>query len=357
VKAIILCAGEGTRLRPLTYAIPKHLFPLANRPVIVHVLDALRDAGIREVGVVVSPHARGAFENALGDGSTLGLSLSYIEQERPLGLAHAVACAHDFVNDEPFLVYLGDNLLERGVSRIVERFDPTRMSAMLLLAEVGDPKRFGVAVLEGDRVVKLVEKPQRPPSHWAIVGVYLFTSQIFAAIASIKPSARGELEITDAIQMLIEQGQPVQPCFLEGWWLDVGRPDDLLAANRRLLERLSPQEPLALPEDVRVSGKVIMAKDAHIERSELRGPLVIGAEAVIQDAVIGPYVSIDRGARIERSEIEDSIVMEGAEIQGVEPITRSLIGRHARLVRASNPAAAHRVLIADRSEVEIGTLR
>ena len=353
MKAIILCAGEGTRLRPLTHTSAKHLIPVANRPVIEYTLEAIREAGIRDVGVVVSPNVEEEFRAALGDGSRFGLRIEYVIQERPQGLAHAVGCAREFVDDEPFLVYLGDNLLEQGVKDFVREFERGDAHALLLLAEVDDPTRFGVAELRDGEVVRLVEKPQSPPSNLAIVGVYLFDKHIFEAIQSIKPSARGELEITDAIQALIERGHRVKPYLLKGWWKDVGLPEDMLDANRILLESLEPEVKSPIPPDSRVVGRVAIAEGVHIERSELRGPLVIGPGAVIRESFVGPFTSLDRDVVVEDSEIEYSIVMAGATIRGTGRIDHSLIGRHVVISRNERPPETYQFVIGDNSRVQL----
>ncbi len=353
MKAIVLCAGEGTRLRPLTHTSAKHLIPVANRPVIEYTLEALKEAGIRDVGVVVSPNVEEEFRAALGDGSRFGLRVDYVIQERPRGLAHAVQCAREFVDDEPFLVYLGDNLLEQGVRGLVEEFERGGANALLLLAEVDDPTRFGVAELRDGEVVRLIEKPKEPPSNLAIVGVYLFDPHIFEAIERITPSARGELEITDALQTLIEQGYRVKPYLLKGWWKDVGLPEDMLDANRILLESLEPQIRSPIPPDSRVVGRVAVAENVQIERSELRGPLVIGPGAVVRESFVGPFTSLDRDVIVEDSEIEYSIVMAGAAIRGTGRIENSLIGRHVILSRNERPPETYQFVIGDNSRVRL----
>jgi len=335
MRAIVLCAGEGTRLRPLTWARPKHLLPIANRPVIELILEAIGEAGIEEVGLVVSPAAEEQFREHLGS-SVRGLKVSYILQREPKGLAHAIQCAEGFVGGDegPFLVYLGDNLLERGVKGLVERFDHEApdADAMISLAEVDDPRQFGVAVVEAGEIKSVVEKPKEPPSELAIVGAYIFDRHIFEAISKISPSPRGELELTDAIRWLIEHGYRVLPYMIEGWWKDVGRPEELLEANRLLLEGLEPRVDGELDGGTEVSGSgaVVVAEGAKIRGSELIGPVVIGADALIEDSVVGPYASIGEGAQIRRGEISRSIVMEGARLEGLR-LEDSLIGRDSEI--------------------------
>ncbi len=354
MKAVVLCAGEGTRLRPLTYTSAKHLIPVANRPVIHYTLDALREAGITDIGIVVSPNVEAEFEAALGDGSPWGVRISYIRQSDPKGLAHAVACAQDFVGDDPFLVYLGDNLLEQGVAGLVEAYEANPTAAGVMLTDVDDPTSFGVARLENDRITELVEKPSDPPSNLAIVGVYQFDASIFDAIDRIEPSWRGELEITDAIQTLIDDGETVRPHRVEGWWKDAGKPEDMVDANRLVLEGLAdPPIDSDLPDDVQVAGRVSIAANVTVTNSVLRGPLVIGEGAVIRDAFVGPSTSIGPDVQLTDSEIDYSIVMAGASIEGIRRIDHSLIGRNVRLRHRTQPPDAYRFVIGDDGEVDL----
>ncbi|MCS6903730.1 MAG: glucose-1-phosphate thymidylyltransferase [Candidatus Bipolaricaulota bacterium] len=353
VKAVILCAGEGTRMRPLTYTSAKHLIPIANKPVILYSLETIAAAGIREIGIVVSPHREEEFQLTLGDGARWGLKLSYILQHQPKGLAHAVSCAQEFVGHEDFLVYLGDNLLENGVTALVSEFQRERPDASILLVRVEDPRSFGVAQLQDGQIVRVIEKPKDPPSNLAIVGVYLFNAKIFEAIREIKPSWRDELEITDAIQRLIEKGYRVVPHLVQGWWKDVGKPEDMLHANRLLLERIETRLEGELDERSHVKGRVQVAAGARIVNSELRGPLVIGANAVIEDSFIGPFTAIGPRVQIKASEIEYSIVMEGTAISGVGRVDHSLIGRNVSLGKRERRPEALSFVLADNSHVQL----
>lgn len=359
MKGVILCAGEGTRLRPLTWTRAKHLLPIANRPVIDLILEAVKEAGIKDVGLVISPNMEDQFRGHLGDGSPWGLRLNYILQREPKGLAHAVQCAEQFVGDGPFLVYLGDNLLERGVKGLVERFshDHEAPNAMISLAEVEDPRRFGVAIVEGSapygEIKRLIEKPKVPPSNLAIVGAYIFDHHIFEAIGKIRPSFRGELEITDAIQRLIDDGYRVLPYMVEGWWKDVGEPEDMLEANRLLLERMEPKIEGELDEGSKTSGPVAVAKGAKIKGSRLIGPLVIGADAVIESSIIGPYASIGDRAQIRGSEVSNSIIMEGARVEGLR-LKDSLIGRDSEIeikLGGRFPSSSYNLIVGDNSRI------
>lgn len=353
MKAIILCAGEGTRMRPLTYSSAKHLIPLANRPVIVHSLEAIKEAGIFQIGLVVSPHREQEFKAALGDGSQWGVQLGYILQHQPKGLAHAVSCAKEFVGKDAFLVYLGDNLLENGVKDLVKGFEQSRASASILLAEVEDPRSFGVARLEKGQIKQLIEKPKEPPSNLAIVGVYLFQPHIFKAIEKIKPSWRGELEITDAIQRLIDEGHQVLPHLVKGWWKDVGNPEEMLHANRLILEKLETDLRGEL-KDSQIKGRVVVAEGAKVKGSELRGPLIIGPDSVIEKSFIGPFTAIGQNVFIKKSEIEYSIVMEGSLIEGIEGrIDHSLFGRNVKLCRRDRLPDAFNFVLADNSQVKL----
>jgi len=353
MKAIVLCAGEGTRMRPLTYASAKHLIPVANKPVIFYSIEAIAQAGIKELGIVVSPHREEEFKLTVGDGSRWGLKISYILQHQPKGLAHAVSCAHEFVGREPFLVYLGDNLLEHGVTSFVREFERGHANASIVLYEVEDPRNFGVAQLKDGQVIRVIEKPQDPLSNLAIVGVYLFDEKIFEAIREIKPSWRDELEITDAIQRLIDKGYRVTPHLVQGWWKDVGKPDDMLHANRLLLERIATQIDGELDARSQIKGRVQVAAGAKIINSELRGPLVIGEGAVIEDSFVGPFTAIGPRVVVRQSEIEYSIVMEGSQIEGIGRVDHSLIGRNVQISKKDRRPEALTFVLADNSQIKL----
>ncbi len=347
MKALVLCGGEGTRLRPFTFSQPKHLLPVAAQPVVAHVLSALCEAGLRDVGLVVSPSQEGAFRAALGDGSEIGVKLTYIAQPKPQGLAHAVLCGRDFVDHEDFLVVLGDNLLEQGVKPVVEAFARTGQPT-LALARVEDPRRFGVAVLEGERVVRVVEKPAQPPSPWAIVGVYAFTSAILQAALHIRPSWRGELELTDAIQRLVDQGETVWGVPVEGWWQDIGRPADLLRANQLLLNRLTPACAGAVDSSSKAVGPVFIAAGAEVVRSRLQGPVRVEAGARVEEAEVGPYVVVGPQALVRRSRMQNSILMEEVQVENVALLTDSVLGRKAAVRHVQHPCA---LLVGDMASV------
>lgn len=351
MKAIILSGGRGTRLRPLTFTSAKQLVPVANKPVLFYGIETLVEAGIRDIGIVVGD-TRAEIEAAVGDGSRWGVAVTYIQQDAPLGLAHAVLTAEPFLGSDPFVMYLGDNLLANGIVPFAEEFATKQPAATILLTAVSDPEQYGVAETEGDRVVRLVEKPKNPRSNLALVGVYLFGSEIFESARRIKPSLRNELEITDAIQDLIERGLPVRWHVVQGWWKDTGRLDDMLEANRLVLDTLAPRIDGTVDGASRVEGKVVVEPGAVITGSVVRGPVVIGHGARIRNAYVGPFTAIMRDVEISRAEIEHSIVMEGSRITDLtERVTDSLIGRNVTIARRSGKPVALQFMLGDRSEV------
>jgi glucose-1-phosphate thymidylyltransferase len=350
MRALVLAGGEGSRLRPLTHTQAKQLIPIAGQPILFHALDAIRDAGITEVGIVIG-HTGPEVRLAVGDGSRWGLRVTYLEQEAPLGLAHAVMTAADFVRGEPFLMYLGDNVLLEGVTRFVREFERARPDAQILLTHVPEPEHFGVAVLEGERVVRLVEKPREFISDVALVGVYLFDDSILEACATLSPSWRGEYEITEAIQWLIDQGKTVRAEMVDGYWKDTGRPEDLLEANRMLLAAREPSV-LGAVQDTHTEGVVVVAPDARVSGSRLIGPVVIGPRCRVEGSSIGPNVSLEAGCTVIGSTIRDSIVMAGCSISGVESLEASILGRNVE-VRHVDGRRAHRLVVGDQSVVEV----
>ena len=338
MKAVVLCGGEGTRLRPFTYTQAKHLLPVAGRPVVEHALKAVREAGIRDVAIVVSPSVEAQFRERFGDGSRIGLRVAYVVQPEAKGLAHAVLCAEEFVGDEAFLVYLGDNLLQGGVSGVVDLFRSQGPAAVVTLRQVEDPRRFGVAVIENGQLVRLVEKPKDPPSDLAIVGAYAFTPLLFQAAREVKPSFRGELELTDCLQWLVDRGHRVLPYRVEGWWQDVGRPADLLVANRLLLGQVERRVGGEVDRASTIDGPVVVERGARVLGSRLIGPAVIGEEAVIERSTVGPNVAVGPRAEVRDAEVTDSILMDGARVEDVT-VQESVIGREAA-VRGDPSCAA-----------------
>ncbi|MFW6071673.1 MAG: glucose-1-phosphate thymidylyltransferase [Candidatus Bipolaricaulota bacterium] len=327
---MFLCAGKGTRMRPISYSVPKHLIPIANKRILRYNVEKVIDAGIDEIGLVVSPEMEGMYRDVLGN-SRWGASITYIHQEDPRGLAHAVDCARDFVRDEPFLVYLGDNLLQTGLEEMVNDFQKSNSAASILLAPVEDPERFGVAEIEGGEVVDLVEKPDRPPSNLAIVGTYLFTEEIFPAIEEIEPSDRGELEITDAIARLIKEGRRVTPSEIEGWWLDVGRPGDAIEANDVLLRDTDLSiEGETVDTELRKRSEIGTDQGSVIRKSKISGPVRVAENSEVVNSKLGPNVSIGEDVVVEDSHVEDAIIMSGTEVVNTE-LSDALVGADATI--------------------------
>ena len=353
MKGLILSGGKGTRLRPLTYTSAKQLVPVANKPVLFYGIESLAAAGIRDIGMVVGD-TQAEIRAAVGDGSAWGVTITYIEQDAPRGLAHAVLISEPFIGNEPFVMYLGDNLLAKGITSFVEEFVREKPAAQILLARVPDPQMFGVAELDEGRVVRLVEKPQHPKSDLALVGVYMFSPAVFDAVKAIRPSFRNELEITDAIQHLINRGLEVRPHIVDGWWKDTGRLEDMLEANRLILDRIERRVDGTVDAESRVEGKVIVEAGASVDHSVVRGPVIIGARAKIVNAYVGPFTSIMNDAEVRDSEIEHSIVLEGSSISNLAArIEDSLIGKNVRIYRLPVKPSAYRFMLGDNSEVGI----
>jgi glucose-1-phosphate thymidylyltransferase len=351
LKGLVLSGGAGTRLRPITHTSAKQLVPVANKPVLFYGLEALCAAGVTDVGIVVGDtHAE--IEAAVGDGSALGIRVTYIRQQAPLGLAHAVLTAEEFLAGSPFVMYLGDNLLRDGITSLVDRFRAGTSDAMILLQRVPDPESYGVAELEGDRVVRLVEKPPEPRSDLALVGVYMFSPAIMDSAKAISPSGRGELEITDAIQHLIDRGLTVEPHEVTGWWKDTGRLEDMLEANRLILDVLQPRIEGEMDEESGVEGRVVIEEGARVVRSSVRGPAIIGAGALIEDSYIGPYSSISTGVVVRRAEVEHSILLEDSRVEDLDArVESSLIGRGVTIARTAEKPRAYRFMVGDSSSI------
>ena len=354
MKGLILSGGKGTRLRPLTHTSAKQLVPVANKPVLFYGIEAMRAAGIEEVGIIIAPQTGQEIRDAAGDGSRFGISIEYIEQDAPLGLAHAVLTAERYLGDAPFVMYLGDNLLRDGIVQLVDTFRTEEPDALILLTPVPDPEHYGVAELNGEgQVARLVEKPPEPSTNLALVGVYMFTSAIFDAARSIEPSGRGELEITDAIQALVNRGMRVDPHIVHGWWKDTGQVQDMLEANRLILDDLDPRIDGELVNS-RVEGRVVVEEGALLERTTVRGPAIIGRGTRLIDAYIGPYTALGESVSIERAELEHSIVLAGSSISDLEHrIEASLIGRDVRIGRGPALPRAYRFVVGDSADVQI----
>jgi glucose-1-phosphate thymidylyltransferase len=353
MKGLILSGGKGTRLRPLTYTSAKQLVPIANKPVLFYGIEALAAAGIRDIGIVVGD-TEAEIRAAVGDGSRWGIKVTYIPQDAPRGLAHAVLISEPFIGRDPFVMYLGDNLLNKGINGFVDDFVREAPAAQILLTRVPDPQMFGVAELQDGRVVRLIEKPKQPKSDLALVGVYMFSPAVFDSVKRIKPSFRNELEITDAIQDLIDRGLDVRPHLVEGWWKDTGKLEDMLEANRLILDTIERRIDGSVDGESRIEGKVIIEAGAVVERSVIRGPVIIGADARIVHAYVGPFTSIGQRTEIRNSEIGHSIVLEGCIISDLENrVEDSLLGRNVRIERMPVKPSAYRFMLGDNSEVKI----
>ena len=354
MKAIVLCAGLGTRLRPLTFSTAKHLIPVANKPVLFFGIESLVEIGARDIGIIVSKDTRSVIQNAVDDGQRWGARVSYIEQPQPRGLAHAAQCARSFVGSDPFVMYLGDNLIPEGLTGAAEHFQRSGANAVVMLKAVDDPSQFGIAQLDGDRIVRLIEKPKNPPSNLAIVGGYFFDHHIFESIDRIKPSWRNEYEITDAIQDLIDRGLKVVPYVVTGWWKDAGKPSDILEANQVMLEKLVTAIHGRVDSASSIEGPVCIGPDTEISGSKIIGPVIIGSEARIIDAQVGPFASIGDRVHVIGSRIEDSVVMDDSVIQNVrQPIVRSLLGRRVQLMGKASGSEALRLVLGDFCEAEL----
>jgi glucose-1-phosphate thymidylyltransferase len=354
LKGLILSGGAGTRLRPITHTSAKQLVPVANKPVLFYGIEALVDAGVTEIGIVIAPETGEEIRAAVGDGSSFGAAVTYIVQDEPKGLAHAVLTAEEFIGSSPFVMYLGDNLLADGLRGLVAGFREAKPDALILLTPVSDPQSYGVAELEDERVVRLVEKPKEPPSNLALVGVYLFAPAIFDAARTLEPSWRGELEITEAIQELIDRGSDVRSEVVSGWWKDTGQLADMLEANRLVLEEIETRIEGEVDDASRVEGRVVIEEGAVVSGSVVRGPAVIGSGARIEDAYVGPYTSIGEDVRICRSEVEHSIVLAGSVVEDLGTrMEASLLGREVKLTRSDGMPKTLRMLVGDKSEIEI----
>ena len=353
MRGLILSGGKGTRLRPITHTSAKQLIPVANKPVLFYGIEAIAAAGIEEIGIIIAPETGDEVRAAAGDGSRFGVQITYILQDQPGGLAHAVLTAEPFLGEEPFVMYLGDNLLQGGIVELVERFRGGGCDALILLTAVSDPENYGVAELEGDRVVRLTEKPKKRVSDLALVGVYMFTSAIHDAARAIEPSARGELEITDAIQQLLDSGLRVEPHIVKGWWKDTGQLADMLEANRLILDTLVARCDGELV-DSQLDGRVVIEAGARLERSTVRGPAIIGADAKLIDAYVGPYTAIGERCLIESAEVEHSILLAGAEVCRLDGrVESSLLGHNVRISRDLRQPRAYRFMLGDNSEVKM----
>jgi glucose-1-phosphate thymidylyltransferase len=352
LKGLILSGGKGTRLRPITHTSAKQLVPVANKPVLFYGIEAMAQAGIEQVGIIIAPETGDEVRLAAGDGSRFGVELTYILQDEPAGLAHAVLTAEPFLGESPFVMYLGDNLLQGGIGDLVAGFTEHEPDALILLTPVPDPENYGVAELSDGAVVRLIEKPAQPRTDLALVGVYMFTSCVHDAARAIEPSARGELEITDAIQHLVDAGRRVEPHVVKGWWKDTGRLEDMLAANRLVLDTIQTRIEGELI-DSQVDGRVVIEAGARLERSSVRGPSIIGAGARLTDCYVGPYTAVGDGCEISGSEVEHSILLACSVVRDIGRMESSLLGRNVKIGHDRRQPRAYRFMVGDNSEIGI----
>ncbi len=366
LKGLILSGGKGTRLRPITHTSAKQLVPVANKPVLFYGIEAMAQAGIEQVGIIIAPETGDEIREAAGDGSRFGIDIEYIVQDEPLGLAHAVLTAEPFLGESPFVMYLGDNLLQGGIVELVASFREREPEALILLTPVHDPQSYGIAELDGPigdsagggqdalrQVVRLVEKPSEPKSDLALVGVYMFTASIHDAARAIEPSGRGELEITDAIQHLVDEGMRVEPHIVQGWWKDTGRLQDMLEANRLILDNLDARIDGELI-DSQVEGRVVVQAGARLERATVRGPVIIGAGAKLSDCYVGPYTAIGEGCTVTGAEVEHSILLAGSSVCDLDGrMESSLLGRNVTVRRGERQPRAYRFMVGDNSDISI----
>ncbi|MFH1453717.1 MAG: glucose-1-phosphate thymidylyltransferase [Armatimonadota bacterium] len=351
MKGLVLAGGKGSRLRPITHTSAKQLIPIGNKPILFYVLENLVEAGIKEIGMIVGD-TKQEIMDACGDGSEFGAKITYIPQDAPLGLAHAVLTAEDFIKDDPFVMFLGDNFIKGGIKDFVDRYTNDKPNSLILLTEVKNPSDFGIAVLKDSKVSCLEEKPKNPKSNLALVGVYLFDKNIFKAAKKIKPSFRGELEITDAIQTLIDDNFAVNPYLVKGWWKDTGKLEDILEANRIVLETIEPKIKGKVSKDSQIEGRVYIAEGAEIKNSLIRGPAIIGKNAKIIDSYIGPFTSVYYDTLVEKSEIENSIILEKSQIIDIGArMESSLIGKDVKIFKTNLKPKAIKMMVGDHGQV------
>ncbi len=355
MKGLILSGGKGTRLRPFTYTGAKQLVPVANKPVLFYAIEDLVEADIRDIAIVISPETGEQVKQAVGDGARFGARVEYIVQDAPRGIAHGIKIAQPFIGADKFVLFLGDNFIRDGIVPQVDAFRNGTMNAQIILYKLDDPSSMGVAVLDGDgRVTRLVEKPQQFISPYAVIGIYMFDAHVFEAVNAIKPSARGELEITDTIQYLIDRDLNVRAHLLSGWWIDTGKMSDILEANRLVLDILQPRIEGQVDTASRIEGRVVIEKEAHIVNSTIRGPAIIGERTRVENAFVGPYTSIYHDCLIRQCEIEHSVVLEHSHIENLSRrLADSLVGRHADIARAGGHTQTLKMMIGDYSQVGI----
>jgi len=355
MKALVLCGGKGTRLKPLTNTVAKHLLPIANKPTLFYILEQITEAGIADIGIVTSPETDGSIREAVGDGSRWNARITYIVQPEPLGLAHAVGAARDFLGESPFLLFLGDNLIEGGIRELIDQFNTHAPDALILLKQVPDPRAFGVAQLDASgRVSEVIEKPEEPKGNLALAGVYLFSPEVHQAIAEIKPSPRGEYEITDAIQELIDRGKKVRSHILQGWWLDTGKREDLLMANQLVLDSCLRRDIKGkVDSKSRLVDRVEVGQGTEVIDSTIQGPASIAEDCQIRGSVIGPFTSVSAGTVIEDSSVEHSVILENCHIHRIKRLANSIIGRNTKVIKRGRGSKVTSLFVGDDSRIEL----
>lgn len=353
MKAIIPCAGRGKRLRPLTFTNSKPLIPIANKPLVLYAIDKLKAVGIEEIGIIVSDNTRD-MQDVLGDGKKQGVHISYIPQDQPLGIAHTIKVSRQFLGDEPFIMYLGDNLLKQGLEEAVTNFKTNRPNGILFVCPTNKPQLYGIAIIENQRVVRLMEKPKDPPSNLAAIGIYILDPTIHSIIEKLTPSSRGEYEITDALQALIDSGGRLEHFSLDEWWIDAGNPDDMVEANRLVLQDLVPDIQGNIDERSELRGNISIGQGTVIENSAIRGPVLIGENCVIKNSFIGSFTSIGSNTKLMNSEIEYSVVMENCEIKNIEHrIDNSILGRNVKVTKTDRRPKSYKLVLSDESAAEL----
>ncbi len=353
MKALITAGGHGTRLRPITHTQNKHLIPIANKIMLQYALDYAKEAGISEIGIVINSGDT-SISDIFGTGKEMGLKITYIQQEAPLGLAHVVKISQDFIGDDSFVFYLGDNILVGGIKQFIDDFERNKSNCHLVLSKVPDPNRFGVAEIDKNRILSIEEKPSQPKSDLAVTGIYVYDSSIFEAVNNIRPSARGELEISDAHQFLLDNIYDISYSEITGWWKDTGKPSDLLEANRLVLDSIKNENNGNVDEQSQLSGRIVLGKGSTIRNSIIRGPVIIGENAEIKNSYLGPYTSIGNGCKIMGSELEFSILMNDCSLEFIQQrIEGSLLGNDVKICRTSKKPATHRFMVGDQSRIEI----
>ncbi|MEA2053767.1 MAG: glucose-1-phosphate thymidylyltransferase [Candidatus Thermoplasmatota archaeon] len=352
MKGLILSGGYGTRLRPLTYSQQKQLIPVGNKPVLFYAIEDLIESGIKDIGIIVGPNKEQVMETVKN--KNWDAKIEFIYQSEPKGLAHAIIVAEKFLEKEPFVMYLGDNLLKEGIVEHVNKFLNGKEEASILLTDVPNPQEFGIAELnEKNEIVRLIEKPKDPPSNFAVIGIYLFRPAIFQAVKEIKPSWRNQLEIVDAIQWLIDHGYKVKSSFVKGWWKDTGKPEDIIHANRLILDEINETKNFGIVKEAKINGRAVIGENSIIEKGLIKGPVIIGNGCKITNSYIGPYTSIGNNCEIVNTEIEDSVIMDETKIVGIERIVESLIGKGVKIFKNNSFPKGHKLVIGDNSEVKI----